>query len=408
MDYIKYAIPIFFLLIGLEVWVDKAKQSRLYRFSDAVTNISCGITQQITGALIKTALIIGYIHIYENHRLLDIADSVWTYVLLFIGIDFCYYWFHRSAHEVSLFWGTHIVHHQSEDYNLTVALRQSALQALVSTSFYFPLALLGFNPIAFVTLSSFQTLYQFWIHTRTIDRLHPVLEYVLNTPSHHRVHHGRNPKYIDKNHGGTLIIWDRMFGTFQREEEEVIYGVTKPLQSWNPLWAQIDYYADLKQEWQQLTGWKERAALLFLKPGWRPARLGGTPAIEEPRWEHRISYDVQVDRQQSLYILWQYVVMLAVASWFLFSIDGLSAVAQMCFAIWVLLRLLSIGGVMESKDWTRWMEPLGWLTLPLLWALVVPSGTWLWAGIGAGLLLAGLSWLHFVGFRPKKIKNVND
>ncbi len=407
MDYIKYAIPVFFLLIGIEVWVDRAKKSELYRFSDAITNISCGITQQVTGALIKTALILGYIYLYEHHRLIDIADTVWTYVLLFIGIDFCYYWFHRSAHEVSLFWGTHIVHHQSEDYNLTVALRQSALQALVSMSFYFPLALLGFNPVAFVTLSSFQTLYQFWIHTRTIDRLHPAVEYVFNTPSHHRVHHGRNPKYIDKNHGGTLIIWDRLFGTFQREEEEVMYGVTKPLQSWNPLWAQIDYYADLRKEWRELSGWRERVQLLFLKPGWRPIRLGGAAQILEPKSEDRITYDIRTTARQSWYILWQYTVMLAVASWFLFSIDGLGAFSQMCFASWILLRLLSIGGVMESKSWTRWTEPAGWLGIPLLWLLVASTESHLWLGLGVAIGYVGLSWVHYAKIQSKKLESTS-
>ena len=132
-------------------------------------------------------------NLYENFALLQIEDSLVTYILLFIGIDFCYYWFHRMAHEVNLFWGTHIVHHQSEEYNFSVALRQSSLHAFVATSFYLPLAIIGFNPIAFITISSFQTLYQFWIHTKTIDRLPTWVEYVFNTPSHHRVHHGRNP-----------------------------------------------------------------------------------------------------------------------------------------------------------------------------------------------------------------------
>ena len=159
----------------------------------------------------------GYLYLFKHYAIFDISNSFFNYALLFIGIDFFYYWFHRLAHEVSLFWGTHIVHHQSEDYNLSVALRQSSFQGFIAMFFYLPLAIIGFNPIAFVTINAFQTLYQFWIHTKTINKMPRWFEFVFNTPSHHRVHHGRNPKYIDKNHGGTLIIFDRLFGSFQAE-----------------------------------------------------------------------------------------------------------------------------------------------------------------------------------------------
>ncbi|RLD17506.1 MAG: sterol desaturase family protein, partial [Bacteroidetes bacterium] len=163
MNYIILSIPIFFILIGVELLVSKLQHSGLYRFNDAVSNISCGVMQQIVGVLAKTVMIVGYIYLYDHFRLFELPATWWIYVLLFIGVDFFYYWFHRLSHEINILWGAHIVHHQSEEYNLSVALRQSTFQGFFSIVFYLPLAIIGFNPIAFVTINAFQTLYQFWI-----------------------------------------------------------------------------------------------------------------------------------------------------------------------------------------------------------------------------------------------------
>jgi alkylglycerol monooxygenase len=219
------SIPIFFILIGMELIVDKVRKKSNYRFNDAITNISCGIGEQVTGVFFKLFIVTIYEILFEHYKLFDIPVNWTTGILLFIGVDFFYYWFHRYSHVINLFWGGHVVHHQSEEYNLSVALRQGWFQKFFSFIFYLPLAIIGFSPIQFLTVSSLVTLYQFWIHTKNINRM-GVLEHVLNTPSHHRVHHGVNPKYIDKNHAGTFIIWDKMFGTFQEEEEEPIYGIT--------------------------------------------------------------------------------------------------------------------------------------------------------------------------------------
>ncbi len=169
------------------------------------------------------------------------------------------------------------MHHSSEDYNLAVALRQGAFQGLFSWVFYLPLAFVGFPPSWFAAIMSFNLLYQFWIHTRTIKTLGP-LEWVLNTPSHHRVHHARNPKYLDRNYAGTLIIWDRMFGTFQAEEEEPVYGLTKPLDSWNPLWANLHVWRDLFRDAWLAPRWIDKLRIWFMPQGWRPDGIAGEPA----------------------------------------------------------------------------------------------------------------------------------
>ena len=397
VNYIVLSIPVFFLLIGVELLVSKMKDSSLYRFNDAVSNISCGIMQQIVSSLAKTALIIGYLWLYDHYMIFDMPDKWWVYVLLFIGVDFFYYWFHRMSHEINLLWGAHIVHHQSEEYNLSVALRQSSLQGFFSTVFYLPLAILGFNPIAFVTINAFQTLYQFWIHTRTINKLHPAVEFIFNTPSHHRVHHGRNPKYIDKNHGGTLIIFDRMFGTFQKEEEEVVYGVTKPLNSWNPVWANVDYYADM---WRDLKGdmtWGERLKYIFALPGWRPASLGG--ALEPPPVDpdHVAKYDTDIPLAVNYYVLAQYVVVLLGTTLLLFNIesDFMTRGLLLGGSVWIIWSVGNLGAIFEMRRWVRYSEPLRWVVMGAS-AFVIGAPMWI-ADIIAGVAILSLvSWTILV------------
>ncbi len=238
---IVLSIPIFFILIGIELLVERFSQRKLYRLPDAIANLSCGITSQLSGLFLRIFVIGIYQFLFENFALFTL-EKTWLYWLaLVLLVDFAYYWAHRMSHEINLFWGGHVVHHQSEDYNLSVALRQSSLQVVWTFAFSLPIAFLGFDTWDFALISAFNTLYQFWIHTEAINKLPKWVEFIFNTPSHHRVHHGRDPKYIDKNHAGSLIIWDRIFGTFQPEEEKPTYGITKPINSWNPICANVSH-----------------------------------------------------------------------------------------------------------------------------------------------------------------------
>ncbi len=360
MDYIVLSIPIFFILICIEVIASLITKSKLYRFEDAITNISCGIIMQVMDAFAKTVLIVGFVYLYENHRLFTIPDNPLTYICLFIGVDFLYYWFHRYAHEINLFWGAHIVHHQSEDYNLSVALRQSSFQMFVGSIFYLPLAVIGFNPIAFVAINAFQTLYQFWIHTKYIKKLPSFLEFIFATPSHHRVHHGRNPQYIDKNHGGTLIIFDRMFGTFEEEKEEVIYGVTKPTASWNPLWANFDWYADMLKDLGRSMSFIDKIILLFKKPGWLPDDQGGYRAPQEvdPGYS---KYTKKVSSELTAYLFIQYLILLVGASYFFWKFDNFNQTEQLLIAALIIFSVVIFGGLLEAKKWAKPGEVIRWV-----------------------------------------------
>ncbi len=395
VNYIVLSIPIFFLLIGIELLVAKLSNSKLYRFNDAITNISCGLGQQILGVFLKSVLIIGYYFIYQHYRFFDIASSWQTWIILFIGVDFFYYWFHRVAHEVSVVWGSHVVHHQSEEYNLTVALRQGWVQGIFSTSFYLPLALIGFDPFSFLTINSFQTLYQFWIHTKTINKLPAPIEYIFNTPSHHRVHHGVNSKYIDRNHGGTLIIFDRLFGTFQEEEETVVYGVTQQPNSWNPLWLNIEYWVWMVSELKAASKWSDKFNILFNTPGWTPQSAKKTATPSPSVIQNFQKYDTEVPMGLNYYVLLQYMVLLFGATAFLFLGNNFELLPRITIVFIIIASLVNLGAIFEAKKWLWYAEPLR-LLLGSAFVLSVFSHHSLvvWISITVAFyLLSSLVWL---------------
>ncbi len=362
---IVLSIPIFFILIGIELMVERLSHRKLYRLPDAIANMSCGITSQLSGLFMRVLAIGVYEIIYSNLAFFTLQRN-WMYWLgLFLLTDLAYYWAHRMSHEINLFWGGHVVHHQSEEYNLSVALRQSSFQVVWTFAFSLPIALLGFNTLDFALISALNTLYQFWIHTETINKM-GWFEYIFNTPSHHRVHHGRNPKYIDKNHAGSLIIWDKMFGTFQAEEERPTYGITKPINSWNPIWANFSHYAEMAKEMKTIPVWIDKVKYLFKKPGWLPDYMGGARPIPEVNKTTYHKYDTSYPEQLSYYVLFQYVICLGVTAFFLFQQAQFTlfekAIATTLISIWV----VNCGVLFESKKWVHYAEWIRILTYSLL------------------------------------------
>lgn len=399
VDYIALSVPVFFILIGIELAWSFYKKLNYYRFNDSISNLSLGIGQQLTGIFMKTALFFGYKYIFEHWRLFELPQSIWIWMILFIGVDFFYYWFHRMSHQVNALWAAHIVHHQSEEYNLTVALRQSWFQGWFSWVFYLPLAFVGFDPLMFLTLSSFNTLYQFWIHTRAIKSLGP-LEWILNTPSHHRVHHGSNPKYIDKNHAGTLIIWDRIFGTFQKEEEEVYYGITSPLASWNPVWANVHYWDELWRTARQSPRWRDKINVFIKPPGWFPAHLGGfktAPEIDPLQYK---KYDPQYHQQLTGYVIVQFLVGLIAGSAILFLNNSIPVPALISGTVFVILTLLTCGALLEEKKWQVKFE-YARLILGILIVLLQDFP------VGYQVIFPGLNICSVVWFYNLQKKNVH-
>lgn len=343
------AIPMYFILMAIEMIALRFQKHPGYRINDAITNINCGVMSQVTGVFFKVLSIGIYTVIYEKFAFFQIPTNIWTFFLLFFLYDLCYYWAHRMSHEINLFWGGHVVHHSSEEYNLSVALRQSSTQTFWTFFFYFPLALLGFDPVQLILASGINLLYQFWIHTEVIGKM-GFLEKFMNTPSHHRVHHGRNPKYIDKNHGGTFILFDKWFGTFQEEEEKPTYGITTPVRSWNPLWINIAHYATMKEEMKQIKGFKDKINYLFLKPGWLPSYLGGYRAPKEIESNFQ-KFDTVVPSVMNWYILFQYILVLVLTGFFLFKVDQFDWLTKTAVSLLIIWTTVSFSGVFEKRSW---------------------------------------------------------
>lgn len=267
MEYIINSIPFFALLIGIEYWVTRHHaQEGIYSISDTCSNIACGLLQVVTNFLFTAVMAFVYIFIYTHFAFFTLGDSILVWIFAFISVDFFYYIFHRVSHRVALFWALHVVHHQSEYFNLSVAVRQSAFGGFFSWIFYVPLAFIGIPPEMMATSLALNLLYQFWIHTPVINKC-GFLESVMNTPSHHRVHHGRNPKYIDKNYAGVLIIWDKLFGTFEPENEKADFGITKPFRSRNPIWANFHVWFELVKDCIKQNGFRNKISVFFKPPG---------------------------------------------------------------------------------------------------------------------------------------------
>jgi len=399
---IVLSIPIFAILIILEVIIQWVNKRKLYRLNDAITNINCGITQQVSGIFLKIFAIGVYAFIFEKFAIWQIETNWYTLIILFIATDFAYYWAHRMSHEINLFWSGHVVHHQSEDYNLSVALRQSSFQVIWTSFFYFPLAIIGFNTLDFALMAALTTLYQFWIHTELIGKL-GFIEYIFVTPSHHRVHHGRDPKYIDKNHGGAFIWWDMMFGTYQIEEERPTYGVTTPVNSWNPVWANFANFEVMWKEMKQIPSIIDKTRYVFYKPGWLPKDMGGyRPAPEIDKGTYT-KYATSASTKLNAYVLFQFIATLGLTTWFLFNQATLDIIPKAGVAMLIFATAVTSGGLFEMKTWTRWVEKLrlivvlavgaylGFMEISELWVLLVIANYYIISSIWLKMAIKSLT-----------------
>jgi sterol desaturase/sphingolipid hydroxylase (fatty acid hydroxylase superfamily) len=284
VDLIVYAIPAFVLLLAVEAVsfrVASREDLKGYEAQDTRTSLSMGIGNVLINVGWKAVVLVIFAGLYQLTPLRIPEDAVWAWVLLFFLDDFAYYWFHRVSHEVRVFWASHVVHHSSQYFNLSTALRQTWVP-MTYFPFWAPLALLGFKPWMIFTQQAVSLMYQFWIHTERIDRLPRPIEFVFNTPSHHRVHHGANDVYLDRNYGGILIIWDRMFGTFQGEEERVRYGLTKNIDTFNPARVAFHEYAAVWRDVRAADCWRDRFGYMFRGPAWTPNSIGRGAARPAP------------------------------------------------------------------------------------------------------------------------------
>jgi sterol desaturase/sphingolipid hydroxylase (fatty acid hydroxylase superfamily) len=352
---IVLATPVFLGAIAIELAIGLIRGHNTYRLHDAMTSIGLGMLSQLVGLFTKLLTIGLYVLVFEHVALWRLpSDSIAVWVGALLLYDLCYYWLHRAGHRVGVLWAAHVVHHQSEDYNLSTALRQTSSGALCGWLFYLPMAVIGVPPLVFGTVALIDLLYQFWVHTQQVGKL-GWFDRWFCSPSNHRVHHAVNDRYLDRNYGGILIVWDRLFGSFEEEhdDEPCVYGARDALRSFNPLWANLQFYARMARDAWYTRSWWDKLRLWVMPPGWRPADV----AVRFPKPEFRIEavqlYDPMMSPRAQVAALLLFVVLLL----------------GVCVLLW------------HSHQWS----------LPTLLggtALVV-AGLWLLGRFGEGVLIGG-------------------
>lgn len=364
MNYVEAAVPFFILAMGVEYVYGRLVNRQTYRLNDTLNSLALGVLSRLMDVLRLgvTALLLGAFATWlgVSHWSMDAA---WHWIAVFVAYDFCYYWKHRFGHEWRIMWASHVAHHQSEEFNLSTALRQTGTD-YIGFVFYLPLYLVGIPAAAIITVGSLNLIYQFWVHTEHIRRLGP-LEWIFVTPSNHRVHHARNERYLDRNYGGVFILWDRLFGTFQDElaDERCVYGITKGLRSWNPLWANLHFWSETAQLAWRTKSWADRFKIWFKPPGWYPRDLAA-PVIDTryPKFDPPTSLFTRV------YIFIQFWLLTFASLWLLQAqaslprVFVLGAFVLMCFSLFVQ------GAWLEGRPAARWLE---WLRIAAAFALAM-------------------------------------
>lgn len=355
-DYTSEAIPAFIILVIIEQLVLWLQGKSVFRISDGISSMSSGTFMEITKIMVLALEVTLYTWTFERYHIMELPwNSAWTWWIAFIGSDFCYYWIHRMSHEVNIMWAAHQVHHSSEDYNLTTALRQSIFQQYFAASFYLPMALFV-PPSVFLVHLQLNTLFQFYIHTCAIGKM-GFLDYIINTPSNHRVHHGRNRYCIDKNYAGVLMIWDIMFGTYVPEGDDIAYGLVHPLNSFEPLYVQFCHFIYIWKTFWAMEGIGNKLSVLFKGPGWTPgsSRLGNIediPDISAPQPK----YDPKHSMWCNIYLLGHFVTLILLYQQFAVNHHTFNFMVSSMFTGFVLLSLVSFGAILDHLSFAPLVE----------------------------------------------------
>uniref|UniRef100_A0A8D3AXB9 Alkylglycerol monooxygenase n=1 Tax=Scophthalmus maximus TaxID=52904 RepID=A0A8D3AXB9_SCOMX len=382
--YVQQATPFFVGLIFLELAVGVLKTgTTVVTISDGLTSISAGMISRLPSVLMRGCELTAYMYVWDRFHLVELPwDSAWTWWLTFLGVDFCYYWLHRFAHEVAILWAAHQVHHSSEYYNLTTALRQSLTQQFTSWIFYLPMAL-ALPPSVFAVHIQLNLLYQFWIHTELIRDLGP-LEWVFNTPKHHRVHHGRNHYCIDKNYGGILIIWDRLFGTFAEETDKVVYGLVFPIKTFEILYVQFHYYSYLWRKSKTYKAISNKLSTFIKGPSWKPGKSRLGDHVDNPKVTGKeVPHDPSWPLPLQVYVVIHFLLVLQIYHDLFENKMMLSQLTILGMTNYILLTLTALGFIIDQRPTAAVLEMLRCVVMvtlqkygymkPLMPLLAVPT-----------------------------------
>ena len=386
---LNYAIPFFMALLLLEAGIAWWKGEKVIRSMDTLSSLSSGLTNVIKDVLGLTVVVVSY-GWFEGHiGLFDIQSTWLVYVLAFIGLDFAGYWVHRLSHSVNYFWNRHIIHHSSEEFNLGCALRQSISGFVAITVFFLlPIAILGVPGEVVAVVAPLHLFAQYWYHTRLIGKL-GVLEYILVTPSHHRVHHAINQEYLDKNLSQIFIIWDKWFGTFQEELDDVppIYGVTRPVRTWNPIIINFVHLWQLVKDAWHTKDWKAKFTIWFKPTGWRPddvKKRFPLSGIKDPYTYEK--YDPKLSRVLQWWSWIQFIAVFLLMMYLFNNLSDIGAQQAILYGLFLVFCIFSYSMLMDKSRYAAPVEVFKSLTGLFL---IYLQGSWFGSPFVASLVVAG-------------------
>ena len=354
INFLAFAMPAFFLFVWLEYKIaQKRKRPELFNYESSVSNISIGIAERLINLFIAGSFYQLYFFIYENYKLFSIPNNFLIWIGLILATDFVWYWYHRLGHEVNFFWAAHIVHHHSEEFNFTAAARITTFQAIIRTGFWCVLPLVGFHPNMVITMLIVHGAYSFFTHTQVIGRI-KWLEYIFVTPSVHGVHHASDEKYLDKNYGDMFTFWDRIFGTFQEEEEKPKYGLTHPLKSYSFLWQHFHYYFEIYELWKRSKGFKAKWDAVFGSPADMDQDI--RPLLEKRFLQDKTNRNNRLKFKKYLYI--QLAVSTLILTVFTYYFDNLNVYDRLFALSFIMITLINCGALLEQRNWIYYLEYL--------------------------------------------------
>ncbi|MEY3475265.1 MAG: hypothetical protein RL087_1723 [Pseudomonadota bacterium] len=348
---IVLATPVFLALIAVEIAFGLARQRNTYRLADTMASIGLGVMSEVVKVFTRLFTLGIYTLVHEHLAVGALAvDAWWVWVIGLIAYDFFYYWQHRASHRVAVLWAAHAVHHQSEDYNLGTALRQTSTGFLFGWIFYLPMAVAGVPPLVFGVVALVDLLYQYWVHTQQIGRL-GAFDRWLCAPSNHRVHHAVNDRYVDHNYGGIFMVWDRLFGTFAAEDEHepCIYGTRSPLRSWNPIAANLQVYRDLALDCWRARRWADKLRVWWKPPGWRPEDVAARWPKPAFRAEAMQRYDPPLSRGAAVAAMALFGLAMALTTAFLWNAHQLPPWPLAGLALAIVALLWAVGEVTRPR-----------------------------------------------------------
>lgn len=390
INWIGLAIPIFLFFMGLEYYYSKRKGKNFFQYAESVANLNVGIAERLLDVFTTALFFWVFVYIYEHFAIFEIRAGVFTWVLLFLLTDLVWYWYHRLAHEINIFWAAHVVHHQSEDFNYTVSARITVFQAVIRCMFWGVLPLIGFPPVMISIFLLIHGLYPFFIHTQVLGKW-GWFEKILVTPTHHGIHHASNPQYLDKNYGDVLIIWDKLFGTFAREQQDVKieYGLTSQLKSHSFLWQHFHFPLEIYMNFKYAKGWRAKWKTIF-----------GKPDDLDPRYRlllERKLLNVHQHKKPGVSQV-QYVTAQTVFSICLLFVvtlfeHYLSVAQLLLIALFILISLVNSGAILDQRRWIFYLEYARVLVVMMSVMVFYPNS---WAVSVIIMILSLITWY----FRP--------